>query len=614
MSQQFIQVPGPNYVTYFGGLNQPLSAPQVTRYSPFAFGAVGDGVTNDAAAFTAAFAAIPAGSTLYATNATFFIGTNFTVPKGYTLFFENAKLLIATGITVTFIGQIGVSNQFNQIFQTTSTDVQPVKFGNPGTFSAPNAYVASPNWATPMWWGADPTNTNDSWPAFQQCIYAFGYNPNPVPLLANFTYGTSGTIYVPTGSFKISKSLLFGAALSGVSFIGAGRGLPTGVGIFGTGLNFTAVDGSDGITVGGETITSPAQTGSIDYFSISGFSLSPGPSAGVPLHFLDAVKCKVFDMVISSTSTKNACWLNGGAVNGTLSNISIEHCVFTSPAGTSVPILVIDGGSSTVGQCSEISVFDCEFLGSMTATAPQVLVNNVGGTGIGIQNIRFETIRFEVPYAGAFWVNGALNVSLRHATAGDTGSLLSAPTIRLRKGPGANQLCNGFSIDQFWSDMGSPTNATIDFDNSNSGQLAVAVFNTEVNYVNGGTLIGGPQLMFIASALLSASTGNPPTYYATVLGGGNGLAGLGSISSTQVFGGNLAGTMTIASAATGSVTFVQAEADTNYRILIGPPAGAALPAAGSERIQRIVKTTSGFTVTLEVAATQTQTYDWFCYR
>jgi hypothetical protein len=134
------------------------------------FGATGDGVTDDTAAFVAALAAA---DYIYVPDGTYLIGTNLTVPVSNTLVFSGGDLIIDSGVTLTYNGGIQASVQ--KIFTIN------------GTFAGkPQTGVGYPEW-----YGAISDGTTDDSAAIQLALD----NHSRVEL-HGFEYGISSTLSI----------------------------------------------------------------------------------------------------------------------------------------------------------------------------------------------------------------------------------------------------------------------------------------------------------------------------------------------------------------------------------------------------------------------------------
>ena len=138
---------------FTGGVSTNVEAKLAQYVSVKDFGAVGNGTTNDAAAFAAAAATgqkvlVPAGDYLIGTSIS--LGTQME-------FVQGAKILVGNGITVTFNGTLSAG--VYQIFDCTGTGEIVLNW----RFTS-EAY--------PEWWGAASDGATDCLAAIQACLKA----------------------------------------------------------------------------------------------------------------------------------------------------------------------------------------------------------------------------------------------------------------------------------------------------------------------------------------------------------------------------------------------------------------------------------------------------------
>ncbi len=167
------------------------------------FGAVGNGVSNDAAAFVLADAL---GTTVFVPFGTYVIGSSITLNSDY-VFAQGAVLSIGNGVTVTFNGNVQAAPR--RIFTCTGTGA--VAF-NPAKTAAGYA----------EWWGAtvnDPSAATTNVTAINAAIVAL----RKVQLLAG-TYWTNARIYIGVGYRELCG---VGEHYDGVSNLNATRILCT---------------------------------------------------------------------------------------------------------------------------------------------------------------------------------------------------------------------------------------------------------------------------------------------------------------------------------------------------------------------------------------------------
>jgi hypothetical protein len=138
---------------FTGGVSTNVEAKLAQYISVKDFGAVGNGTTNDAAAFVAAAATgkkvlVPAGDYLIGTSISLGVQMEFV---------QGAKILVGNGITVTFNGTLSAG--VYRIFQCTGT----------GEIVLNWRYT---NEAYPEWWGAASDGATDCLAGIQACLKA----------------------------------------------------------------------------------------------------------------------------------------------------------------------------------------------------------------------------------------------------------------------------------------------------------------------------------------------------------------------------------------------------------------------------------------------------------
>ena len=116
------------------------------------FGAVGNGVTDDSAALTAANAA----SSITISSGTYLVNSNVSFVVPVTMM-PGAIIKIATGVTVSFIASLSAG--VYQIFSIVGS-------------GQVNINVAATTTGYPEWWGAVANGSSDCLAAFQYCIAA----------------------------------------------------------------------------------------------------------------------------------------------------------------------------------------------------------------------------------------------------------------------------------------------------------------------------------------------------------------------------------------------------------------------------------------------------------
>ena len=200
-----------NAGTIVGPANQNLSATEFNtitqalldtrtvierQVSIMSYGADPTGINDNSAAFTAALAALGSGGVLHLPSvgpgaATYRLSTNLTIPAGTALAFDHSAISIDNGVTLTIAGSIDAPQL--QIFITAaSPSATPVKFtGGQAQINV-------------LWWGADPTNTNDSTQAIRNACnsQALDYEVTP----DNQFVFSPPELWFPQGSYMIATT------------------------------------------------------------------------------------------------------------------------------------------------------------------------------------------------------------------------------------------------------------------------------------------------------------------------------------------------------------------------------------------------------------------------
>lgn len=152
-------------------------------YNVKAYGAIGDGITDDTTKIAASITAATAtGGIVMCPPGTYITG-NLTVPSNVTLWFANgAKLSISSGATMTINGPI--MGELTQIFSGLGTAT--------GFKGVSEIY--------PQWWGAIGDGATDSTSAFQKAIVA-------CPAGGKIFVAVPSSFYLIKGTLTINKSL-----------------------------------------------------------------------------------------------------------------------------------------------------------------------------------------------------------------------------------------------------------------------------------------------------------------------------------------------------------------------------------------------------------------------
>lgn len=160
---------------------------EVFNVKASAYGAVGDGVTDDragiVAADTAAAAASPNAAAIYFPPGTYVVSSSLTITSPV-MFASGAKLQPAAGVAITLNGAINV-HPIQHIFDITNSGSSVV------CVEAAAAYY-------PTWWGAVGDGSTDDTAAIQAAIDA-------ARVVANSTFGAS--VYFPAGTYMVSSQI-----------------------------------------------------------------------------------------------------------------------------------------------------------------------------------------------------------------------------------------------------------------------------------------------------------------------------------------------------------------------------------------------------------------------
>ena len=154
------------------------------------FGAVGDGVVNDAPAIAAAVAASASGTILFPSG-TYRISTNVTIPITHALWFtSNGNISIDAAVTLTINGAIDAPDA--QIFSGAALATGPT-FANVGELRV-------------RWFGAKGDGTTDDSAAIQAAVNAARRSDRAVVQFGSgiFAIGTSITLAGPANAITIT--------------------------------------------------------------------------------------------------------------------------------------------------------------------------------------------------------------------------------------------------------------------------------------------------------------------------------------------------------------------------------------------------------------------------
>lgn len=314
------------------------------------FGAVGDGVTNDDAAFAAAISYCNANNAeLYASPPDVFY-----------------KLSASLNITCPFnAGRY-------QVFSPTST----VTF-SPGAVG----------YLYPEWWGADPTNTNDSLAAWQAC-----------------TVAAKGNQIIVSGVYKFSDTLTVDYADNySLKIIGGGAHLlnPTDLATNKFALNFNGIpSGNNALELKG------IRSLVLEDFFISHLTGGSGGGVTVKVFGLDTYRITGVH-VVSYNGTNSVGWLLGAGSGATTAFMGlIQNCKVYANGGISFYLNSVT--SVNLNNCYQIggkflilnSIY-CELNNCASENSPDFgfLVN-------ACSSIQFNSCAGEANQKSVFYVSG----------------------------------------------------------------------------------------------------------------------------------------------------------------------------------------------------------------
>ena len=153
------------------------------EHNVMAYGAVGDGVTDDRTAiYNAGTAATADGGYVYFPKGTYKVSSNLTL-SSETMFTEGGVLSIDTSIVVTITGNITA-----KAFQI---------FSGAGTVSFLGNYVETQ--ALPQWWGVKGDAGTNNTSAFNKCAVACATGGIP--------------LFIPVGTYNIGSTITFATAV-----------------------------------------------------------------------------------------------------------------------------------------------------------------------------------------------------------------------------------------------------------------------------------------------------------------------------------------------------------------------------------------------------------------
>jgi len=260
-------------------------------FNPRSYGALGNAVTNDAAAFTAANTAASAinifGGQLYVGPGTYIIGSNVVITNPIVI--ANGAILYTTGsatITFSFTPEAGRYPIFGGTALTSAAVLMAT--------SSASTPALDPLF--PEWWGAAANNTShDSGPPFQRAANALANSSGSAVLLGD------GNYYV----------------LTPASFLGISNHLFAGAGIGATTLTFSAAfTASEILSFGGVSSGSLAVNITLRDFAIAWTGSSSVSANVLQLQYGSDAIVRNVKMTCPSTNTNPIAALAGNGWTG----------------------------------------------------------------------------------------------------------------------------------------------------------------------------------------------------------------------------------------------------------------------------------------------------------
>lgn len=278
-------------------------------FNPRAYGALGNGTTNDAAAFTAANTA-SAGSTIYVPPGNYLISTSIAI---------TSPIIFAAGAILNISGTGSITATFSYTPQAGRYAIFAGAALNYGVILfAATSHGLDPIY--PEWWSAIPNGfSSDCGPGFQRAASS----------LAN-TFG--GEISMGAGNYQFQSSAVF--QLSNFTLSGQGIGSTT--------LTFSNMNTSvAGFLFGGASSGSPTSRLTIrDFYAI--WNAQSGHNATI-IELQYGTDAKVIDVMASCTSgatitAVNASFWTGGLIDDLATRGAIAYPFFfnQSPDWTAV--------------------------------------------------------------------------------------------------------------------------------------------------------------------------------------------------------------------------------------------------------------------------------------
>jgi len=334
-------------------LTTTLASYATGLFNPRNYGALGNGTTNDAAAFTAAntAAASGAGQQLYVPPGNYLISTSVSITSP--IIFAAGAILVMSGaatVTFTYTPQAGRYQIFGGTALTSAAVLMAAGFAGLDPLCI-------------EWWGAIPNNgTTDCGPAFQRAGNAV------VSLLGS-------TISAGNGNYLI---------LTTVSFLGISNLVIAGAGAGATNLVFSGASGTQGFTCGGTSSGAPAHTITLRDCSVS---INASGSLGGQILSLQFGSNAVIKNVITNCPSGSGAItaINGNNWTGCLIDGLATRGAFTAPI--------------IMATCPDWTVVNGDFRADTTVSGSVVII------GTSSNNLTCANNRIYATGA-AVWTNG----------------------------------------------------------------------------------------------------------------------------------------------------------------------------------------------------------------
>ncbi len=601
------------------------------QYDVYNYGAVGDGTTDDRAAFFNACAAIVASTAgvgvLRLDAGKFRIGSNLTIPVGVTLQFNGGTMLADNGIQVAIKEPIMAPQNQRIFFYTNGYSVVPFQFWSPS--GAPDPVYMT-------WFGL----VSDIHAAGTQNPYAFKAAIDSCAYPAANADGSitqgGGRIVVPTGVYNFPTGwIVQGTQYAGITIEGQTWGPLANSGVT---IYFTQTDGSPCWFMGGTLSGIGALA--LSRIVVRNIQFVQGPQAG-PFCLGPDNTVPVMGQPNSGVGYGlSACLFDqltfnceNGSVIGMKQRVQdteFRNCSWFAQAGRSKPVIYVDGGNdqfhtagtTSFGQSEKVNytgvtLFSQVFNVSTPESAPFYFAE-AWGTGIGVSNFSFEIVRTEQIHAGAFEISGCQFFTFNNLCFEDPGATaLIQPNLLVTYNSNDSTThfgANVVVVGGFGQPNDSSSIPELKFVGNPSGGPSGGVYGIVLI----GCLFGHFEAtncvpVFVSSFATKASG----SLDALWIGNNDfGLTGIGGISSGPTAAINLCGTATVLSSTTSiAVTFAQSETDANYLVYLTPRvSGTASTVAASYAAYATSLSTSGFSIVVLGAPNHDLPYDWAILR